>query len=230
MQTQTATICALAPTCHHHDHVCPCVNPPTPMPCPALLLWCRSLQDFLCLIDVSFNDKVCRTSYLPQCDPPPRTLLEVYEAAVVTAPRVAVYQQMMIELSGRLAGAQAHVAQLEAQLASSNPPLFAAVQVRCCSGCPCSHPPVPLARRQAVQSHLQSLGKGVSPLMHCQAECAVLPWAAWAWWLHGRSTTLALAPVAHHALRSWLGLPSSSPSRTKWSTSSACAASAPSRP
>ena len=90
---------------------------------------CRSLQDFLCLIDVSFNDKVCRTSYLPQCDPPPRTLLEVYEAAVVTAPRVAVYQQMMIELSGRLAGAQAHVAQLETQLAGSNPPLFAAVQV-----------------------------------------------------------------------------------------------------
>ncbi len=88
-------------------------------------------QDFLCLIDVSFNDRVCRTSYLPQSDPPPKTVTEVYEAAHVMAPHVSAYHGMMVEVSGRLANMQSRVQQLEAELSSSNPGIFTAVQVRC---------------------------------------------------------------------------------------------------
>lgn len=87
-------------------------------------------QDFLCLIDVSFNDRVCRTSYLPQSDPPPKTVAEVYEAAHVMAPHVSAYHGMMVEVSGRLANMQSRVQQLEAELSSSNPDIFTAVQVR----------------------------------------------------------------------------------------------------
>lgn len=90
----------------------------------------RHAQEFLSFIDVSFNDKVCRTSYLPQSDPPPKTVAEVYEAAVVTAPQVTAYQAMMVEVSSRLANMQSRVQQLEAELSGSNPELFAAVQVR----------------------------------------------------------------------------------------------------
>ncbi|KXZ55907.1 hypothetical protein GPECTOR_2g1458 [Gonium pectorale] len=86
-------------------------------------------QEFLGIIDVSFNDKVCRMSYLPQSDPPPKTVAEVYEAAILTAPHVDTYQAMMIEVSGRLASMQSRVQQLEGELTATNSELFAAVQL-----------------------------------------------------------------------------------------------------
>ncbi|PNH11293.1 hypothetical protein TSOC_001895, partial [Tetrabaena socialis] len=101
-------------------------------PCSVLTapLYCLPVaQDFFSLIDVSFNDKVCRTSYLPQSDPPPKTVAEVYEAAAVIAPHVNTYQAMMIEVSGRLANMQSRVQQLEGELSSDNPELFTAVQL-----------------------------------------------------------------------------------------------------
>lgn len=147
--TTTPAFCCVAHACsalHCHARTPPHIpTPPRPSPhvprprspacgCPPICSPATShrvcVQDFLGLIDISFNDKVCRTSYLPQSDPPPRSLLEVYEAALVTAPRVAVYQQMMLDLSSRLSNAQAHVGQLEAQLGGSNPGLFGAAQVR----------------------------------------------------------------------------------------------------
>ncbi|KAG2500883.1 hypothetical protein HYH03_001643 [Edaphochlamys debaryana] len=99
--------------------------PPPPRPAAPKI----SSQEFLSLIDVSFNDRVCRTSYLPQSDPPPRTTAEVYDWIAVTGPYVASYQAMMLEVSGRLMSMQANVGQLEAELSSTNPELFAAVQL-----------------------------------------------------------------------------------------------------
>ncbi|KAG2445851.1 hypothetical protein HXX76_000455 [Chlamydomonas incerta] len=104
-------------------------------------------QEFLSFIDVSFNDKVCRTSYLPQSDPPPKTVAEVYEAAVVTAPQVTAYQAMMVEVSSRLANMQSRVQQLEAELSGSNPELFAAVQT------------VPAAQLETIKEQFISLKK-----------------------------------------------------------------------
>ncbi|KAG2451519.1 hypothetical protein HYH02_004117 [Chlamydomonas schloesseri] len=104
-------------------------------------------QEFLSFIDVSFNDKVCRTSYLPQSDPPPKTVAEVYEAAVVTAPQVTAYQSMMTEVSSRLANMQSRVQQLEAELSGNNPELFAAVQT------------VPAAQLETIKDQFISLKK-----------------------------------------------------------------------
>lgn len=77
---------------------------------------------------MSFNDKVCRTSFLPQSDPVPRTITDVYEAAHVTRPRVAAYKQLSSEVAERLERMQAHTVAMDAEMGQANPSVFSAVQ------------------------------------------------------------------------------------------------------
>lgn len=97
------------------------------------------MQEFLGIIDVSFNDKVCRTSFLPQSDPLPRTIADVYEGAHITAPRVEAYHRLSADVAMRLERMQSHTAAMDEDMGDSNPPIFAAVQVgriRACSAPP----------------------------------------------------------------------------------------------
>ncbi|GFR46901.1 hypothetical protein Agub_g8547 [Astrephomene gubernaculifera] len=104
-------------------------------------------QEFLTIIDVNFNEKVCRTSYLPQADPPPTSVAEVYEAAAVVAPYVEAYQAMVLSVAARLTDMQSRVQQLEVELSANNPEIFVAVQ---------QMPPLQL---ESVKDHVISLKK-----------------------------------------------------------------------
>ncbi|GIL84519.1 hypothetical protein Vretifemale_13087 [Volvox reticuliferus] len=87
-----------------------------------------SCQEFLSLIDVSFINKICRETFQPVFDPPPRTVLEIFEAATCTTAYVEAYHTRSMDFATRLAGIGASMNQLEAELTANKQGLFVEVQ------------------------------------------------------------------------------------------------------
>ncbi|GLI59078.1 hypothetical protein VaNZ11_000762 [Volvox africanus] len=87
-----------------------------------------SCQEFLGLIDVSFINKICRETFQPGFDPPPRTVLEIFEAATCTTAFVEAYHTRSMDFATRLAGIAASMSKMEAKLTANKQGLFAEVQ------------------------------------------------------------------------------------------------------
>ncbi|GIL65972.1 hypothetical protein Vafri_19614 [Volvox africanus] len=87
-----------------------------------------SCQEFLGLIDVSFINKICRETFQPGFDPPPRTVLEIFEAATCTTAFVEAYHTRSMDFATRLAGIAASMSKLELELTANKQGLFAEVQ------------------------------------------------------------------------------------------------------